>query len=538
MVQLTSEQRNALYLQEAGRAGIHKSLLAALYAVHSLNYQTVSPAALGIEMDSYQTFAHQVQYAANVIRALGDRLIAQQWQGNDLWYPAWGRYSDRFLELLADGFTPALEETEVGALRPCDVAQLKAAYITDIEQTWLPEMLADLDDALLKLVEQLPEFYWGLEHQRHAFLEAVRVWRNLNTTEAAIESLAQETQKSLQQFAPDELDITLKQFVQRACVQYQYYPHQREALVRLVQYWRQLPSREATLLDILRDPQPHANLHLLDATLLHFVRTLPTHYKSKGIQRNAVAEAFRIWQQLDSRSTAVTVLGIDAEILTCANPEPTVLIHVAQELDRALLSFIDRVPEHYQGTHQHREALIRLVQLWRELPSREQTLHTLVADHQHLAQTVPELHLTATIAPRSRPWTPDNLELNASIIPDGGFTWAHATQCGTALPNNQRAVDAIVAVATLLERAQRQIGLPFLINRWYQTAIQWQNRDNIAEQHHVLGDAVEFICPGLDATQIYWTLDPWWPGGLGRYQQYSALCHVDARPYRARWQQD
>ncbi|NEO84213.1 MAG: peptidase M15A [Spirulina sp. SIO3F2] len=549
MAQLTPEQRNVLYLRAAGRAGIHKSLLAALYAAHRASAEPITTVdssvrladgetGLGLEPTDCPTFPEQVAYGANVIRVLSDRLIAQSWQGKDLWYPAQGRYSDRFLEIIADGFTPAAEDTQVALLKSCNVEALKTAYQNDIDQTGLPEDLSQLDEHLLSLVERLPELYWSLSHQRQACLEAVRIWRNLNTTEAAIESLAQETNKSLRQLAQEDLDITLKQFVQRSVLQYQHYPYQREALIRLVQYWRQLPSREATLVDILRDPQPHANLQLLDSVLLHFVTTLPAQYLGKGIQRNALTEAFRVWRQLDSRSTAITALGVDTEILGNATPEPETLQTVAQQLDRELLSFADRIPRLYRASHQHRESLIRLVQLWRELPTREQTIQSLASDHQQIEQTVPPLKLTISLPQRPATWTLENLELTASILPDGQFTWAHATQCGTCWPPNEPVIAAIIQIATLLERAQRQVGQPFMINRWYQPLTMQRAWKTMGEKRHILGDAVEFICPGLTANQLYWALDPWWPGGLGRYTQYPLLCHLDARPYRARWQQE
>ncbi|MGB0561019.1 MAG: peptidase M15A [Spirulinaceae cyanobacterium] len=550
MVQLTPEQRNELYLQAAGRAGVHKSLLAALYVAHQpINLDdrsllTDGETGLGLEPQQCPTFIDQVNAAANVIRVLGDRLIAQKWQGKDLWFPAWDRYSDRFLALIADGFTPAVEDTQVGILAPCSLEQLKQAYAADIDQTWYlqhPQLLQDLsglDGALLALVEHLPEFYWGLGHQRQACLEAVRIWRHLDSTETAIESLAQETNKSLRQLAQEDLDITLKQFVQRASLNYQQYSYQREALIRLVQYWRQLPSREATLLSVLHDPQAHANLPFLDAVLLHFVQTLPAQYQGKGSQRNALTEAFRIWRQLDSRPTAVTALGIDAQILSSADPEPETLQTVAQQLDRELLQFLDRIPRLYQANHQQREALVHLVQLWRELPTREQTLQSLATDHNQIAQTVPPLKLTVWLPQRPAAWTIDNLELTATIVPDGQLIWAQATQCGVYLPPNQTTIEVIIDVATRLERAQRQVGLPFLINHWYQPTSRAAMAQKVGEERHALGDAVEFSCPGLTADQIYWALDPWWPGGLGRMVQHPLLCHVDARPYRARWQQD
>ncbi|WP_088893859.1 D-Ala-D-Ala carboxypeptidase family metallohydrolase [Leptolyngbya ohadii] len=52
---------------------------------------------------------------------------------------------------------------------------------------------------------------------------------------------------------------------------------------------------------------------------------------------------------------------------------------------------------------------------------------------------------------------------------------------------------------------------------------------------HIIGDAIDFYCDGLTGNQVYRALDPWWTGGLGRYNSFPALCHLDARGYRARW---
>jgi uncharacterized protein YcbK (DUF882 family) len=46
---------------------------------------------------------------------------------------------------------------------------------------------------------------------------------------------------------------------------------------------------------------------------------------------------------------------------------------------------------------------------------------------------------------------------------------------------------------------------------------------------HRVGDAIDFICEGLTGNQLYWFLEPWWSGGLGRYTQFPYLCHIDAR---------
>lgn len=54
-------------------------------------------------------------------------------------------------------------------------------------------------------------------------------------------------------------------------------------------------------------------------------------------------------------------------------------------------------------------------------------------------------------------------------------------------------------------------------------------------QYAAKGDARDFVCEGLTGNQLYWTLDPWWIGGLARFINFPNLCHIDARSYRARW---
>ena len=79
-------------------------------------------------------------------------------------------------------------------------------------------------------------------------------------------------------------------------------------------------------------------------------------------------------------------------------------------------------------------------------------------------------HPEPIILPRPDRWTPDNLQMHASIIIDGAFTWAEATHGGTRMPPNQATVDAIVRIAKLAQQARDRIGRPFLITSWYPPA--------------------------------------------------------------------
>ena len=91
MTTLSPDQRNYLYILEAERVGIHKSILAALYLAQEQPSLEDGETGLGISpahrisLDQVNTFAGQIQYGANTIRSLTDSLIKKGWQGVDLW---------------------------------------------------------------------------------------------------------------------------------------------------------------------------------------------------------------------------------------------------------------------------------------------------------------------------------------------------------------------------------------------------------------------------------------------------------------------
>ncbi len=534
----TVNQGSYYYGLEAERAGIHAPILAALAQVQRSPRLATGEMGLGINQPAkcLASFPLQVQYAANTIRTLSDRLITQGWQGSDLWDVGMGGYSDRFLAVVAAGYIPAVEETNVGELAPCDGRALQAAYRQGLEMIGIGPDQTALDQQLLTFIEKIPEYYLGLSHQRRGLLEVVRIWRKLDSSAAAMESLARETQKSAQQLATEDLDIALKQFIQRIAGQSKGLPHQREALLRLIQSWRQLPSREAVIQSLAVSSRPDPDLHLLDTVLLHWVQQIPFKYAGTGAQRNALTEGFRIWRQLNSRQMAIAALGIDPERLTVASSDPEKLQAIATELDRELLTFIRRIPHTYRETHQQREALIRLMQLWRGLKTREQTLASLTADLKAMEQQPPIGEMTIlSLPPRPEQWTPDNLQLSATILPQGQFTWAQATQGGTLMPPDQATVEAIMRIATLAQQVSDRLQRPLLITSWYRPPHINQAVGGLPDSRHLIGDAIDFVCEGLTGNQLYWFLDSWWPGGLARYRRFPHLCHIDARHYRARW---
>ncbi|HEY9888601.1 MAG TPA: D-Ala-D-Ala carboxypeptidase family metallohydrolase [Candidatus Obscuribacterales bacterium] len=551
MAQRSPDQRNDYYLIEAARTGIHKPILAALYVAHGAPALTDGELGLGIAPahrippSQVNTFPEQVQYAANTIRSLTNSLTAAGWEGKDLWDAEAGRYSDRFLQAIAAGYSPPATDASAARLEPVEAAPLIAAYLADVETDYsadqLPQNLAYLDAALLAFVERIPPNYSRLDFQRTALLEAVRLWRKLDTAAAALESL-----NLAEPLAPaDEasLDKALLEFAIQANRYFAGYPNQREALLRLVQLWRELESREAAMQALTAtDPfTQETNLQILDPALVAFVQRLPENYRGRGEQRFALTEGYRLWQGLDSRTTAIQALGLDPKTLVKDTDNTEAMALAATQIDRALLDFWRAVPTQYDGAPEQREALIRLVMIWRRLEGRTLALQSLLEDVRHLERanrnTVEAMPAPVPAVPPTRParWQPDNLQLGLSIVPSGSFTWAEATRGGTRLPPDQATVEAIVRIATLAQEARDRIGRPFLITSWYRPASVNARVGGATMSRHIIGDAIDFYCDGLTGLQLYWALDPWWPGGLGRYTQFPYLCHLDARGYRSRW---
>lgn len=551
MATLSPDQRNDYYLSEASRAGIHKPILAALYAAHSSPSLSDGETGLGIapanqvSLAQVDTFPQQVQYAANVIRALSESLVAQGWKGGDLWEAQQGRYTDQLLQKIAGGYAPMPSELAIARLETSDFDTLRQAYLADIERDFpsanLPSNLAYLDQALLTLLGGIPTYYTGLPHQRDALLEGVRIWRELDTREAVIASLVSDANISTAMEDETQLDIPLKQFVQGISANYGGYPQQREALIRIAQLWRQLRTREEAIVSLKINTSPEDTLSVIDPALVAFAQRVPDSYQGQGSQRNALTEAFRIWHQLDSRATALGRLGVHPDAFKASTSDRTAMMNLATQLDRELLSFVRRVPGDYKEFDQQREALIRLVQLWRNLPTRNQAIQSLLEDQKRLEVA---RHNTQEAAPQPVPvivlkrpahWTPYNIQLSAPIIPQGNFTWAEATHGGTRMPPNQATVDAMIRIARLAQQARDRIGRPFLVTSWYCPPAINQAVGGAIDSRHLVGDAIDFLCEGLTGNQLYWFLEPWWPGGLGRYTQFPYLCHIDARSYRARW---
>jgi tetratricopeptide (TPR) repeat protein len=553
MESLTPVQRNALYLQEAERTGIHKPILAALYHVHHepslLSGETglgISPANR-ISLEQVNTLSAQIRYAANTVRSLTQSLIDKGWSATDLWNIGKGHYTDQFIRAIASGYTPPGRDATAAILESTHAEALIKAYqtdwIADLKAGNVPNDLIYLDKALRRLLEQIPSHYFALPYQRDALLEMVRIWHKQDSREAAIAAL------NLELPADEDSTISHESYLDRALLKsipqisqsYSGYPHQREALLRLTQLWRRLNSREAAIASLEKNTSPEASLTILDPALIALIQRIPYLYEAKGEQRNALVEGFRLWQQLETRSVALMQLGVNPEIFSSPNPQQNDLTAAAIQIDQALLDFIHHIPAIYKRVDHQQEALLHLTQLWRGIATRDQTIQTLIEDLKRMqranrgSQDASPSPVPIILPARPDRWTPSNLQLHAAIIPNGSFTWATATQGGAQMPKDQTTIDAIAKMAHLAQQVQDRLGRPLRITNWYQPADANTTIKSISSDRHCFGDAIDFYCDGLTGNQLYWFLDPWWSGGLGQYHNVPYLIYIDARSNPARW---
>ncbi len=574
----TPDQRNYYYTLEAERTGVHRPLLAALYAVQKSPNLIDDDTGLGISPANkitplqVNTLPQQVLFAANTIRSLLAVLPSQDWRASDLWDEEKGRYADKFIQQVALGYAPESTDPSAARLESCNFSQLLAAYLQSASQdaiqdasqdlssfvvtpnlisnssstlgqgvkaalaaTPAPRSLSYLDPALLALIGRIPEFYQGLDYQRQALLEGVRVWRRLDTTQQAIASLLPNADPN-NPVDETQLFNQIRAFLQRVLTAYGGFPQEREALIRLTQLWRELPSREQAIASLQTNTSPEPSLRTIDPALINFTYNIPKFFVSLAPQRNALIECVRLWRQLETRADAVKSLGIDPNVLNASAGNNAALIRLAAQLDKQLVAFTQRIPKVYKSQTNEREAMIRLVQLWRNLPTRAQTLQSLVDDLKKIQSQKPTPPPVITPVNRPPKWTLNNIQQSASIIVDGSFTWAEATKGGSRMPPDQETLEGIIRIAKLGQRARDRVGRPFIVTSWYRDPVVNAAVGGVSNSRHINGDAIDFYCDGLTGDEIYWILDPWWPSGLGRYIKFPFLCHMDARDYRARWQ--
>jgi hypothetical protein len=546
----------------AQRYGLDPALLIALAHLWG---EPIGPLNLGIlAIDpAQQTLveAHQANAAAQLIRDRIDQLIHQGWEVGQFW--AGAAYSPEFLRDLATGaistprpdrqsrLTAATDRATTGSieapvqLQACDAPALIAAYQAQTSDRPDAATLSNqtLDDRLLDYLQRIPRFYKGLVFQRDALLEAIRIWHRSPNPETVLQQLGLRSQA----LDPLTLDHALIGFVPALAASYRGYPHQRQALLLVVQRSQQLPSIAAALQAIVAARSPQVDLGILDPLLIAFVQRIPSQYRSSADQRNALVEGFAQWHNIHNQSEVLLSLGVGVDLLQVAaeggQASPAAIAQAAQQLDQALLSFCRQIPGLYQvgleqGDDRHRQALLQLIETWTGSPSRSAVIDQLLQDLRRMEQgaTIPSAAppVPQALGPSHPIGTPDMRQIFASPTPGCPYIWADVTQGGRHWPGDPGTIDRILTLAAQLSLVCDRLGHRPRITRWYEPDAR-QAAQAAPTKRHAQGDGIECYVEGLLADQLYWALDPWWPGALGCDRQVPYLLYLDLRGHRVRW---
>lgn len=130
------------------------------------------------------------------------------------------------------------------------------------------------------------------------------------------------------------------------------------------------------------------------------------------------------------------------------------------------------------------------------------------------------------------------VSISDPIYEGSNFTWGEATRNGSRIPRDTKfrgeLVSAeeigqnIVKMARVLDEIRSQFGdSPVTINSWYRPPeVNKRTSGAASGSYHLIGLTADFWILNRDAGRVYRTLDPTWPGGLGRY---SGRTHADLR---------
>jgi uncharacterized protein YcbK (DUF882 family) len=120
----------------------------------------------------------------------------------------------------------------------------------------------------------------------------------------------------------------------------------------------------------------------------------------------------------------------------------------------------------------------------------------------------------------------------------GNFTWAEALHFNSSgdyrKPNSTAVVNRIKGIAQVMEEIRARYDKPIIINSWYRDPVTNAAVGGASQSRHMIGDAVDFVVPGVACHLVFRDLDRWW-GNRGGLASSSVFTHIDMRGYRARW---
>jgi hypothetical protein len=177
----------------------------------------------------------------------------------------------------------------------------------------------ELDQALLQALYTWLETNADYPHHWQALLALVQRWRRLTSQEAAIADLQGDSSPA---FDLANLDPALLAMVQRIPQHYLRSSEQRAALLEGFQQWQQFPNRaDATIAlgvnpAILTSRSPSseelvAAAALIDRALLDFYRQLPLAYRGQPQQRQALLHLAERWYGVADQEQARWALAAD-----------------------------------------------------------------------------------------------------------------------------------------------------------------------------------------------------------------------------------
>lgn len=126
---------------------------------------------------------------------------------------------------------------------------------------------------------------------------------------------------------------------------------------------------------------------------------------------------------------------------------------------------------------------------------------------------------------------PDGRTVSTSdpIIPNGSFTWGHATHGGVRIPQSTVHMQNMVKLATEMEKLRKQFASRQIrVTSWYRPE-PWNSRVGGARRsQHLTGNAIDITIPGLKGREVGNAVLSWWKGGLGIYPgNRTHILHLD-----------